>query len=73
MAIVPAEMNNLLDMRLQKYQLGMEHGGTEEQSRVMKLRQKLLKEYSMAAGVGESTNKISKTKTLKSQKSTVNK
>ena len=35
MAIVPAEMNNLLDMRLQKYQLGMEHGGTEEQSRVM--------------------------------------
>ena len=35
----------------------MEHGGSEEQSRVMKLRQKLLREYSVAVGGAEASNK----------------
>jgi hypothetical protein len=50
----------------------MEHGGSEEQARMIKLRQKLLREYSVAAGVGEPTNK-KKGKSPKNQKSPMNK
>ena len=51
MAIVPAEMDHLLDMRLQK-QMASEYGRAEDQAKALKLRQKLLNQYSMQAGVG---------------------